>query len=281
MMYALYLSNLRTSFDKGSKEIEWEGSEFPSKCELHFRLKYKPPEREVLIVTRIQSHVDIMRLFLATDALRAHGVSSISLYIPYIPYGRQDRSCQPGEAFSLRMFAKLLNAQKYETVYTVDPHSDVTQAVIENCVPLVFDEHMRKAVKEWNPGFLCIPDAGASKRNYPILRDADRLGLSVAQAIKRRVEGNVEIGGIYYKGSLEDGRVLIVDDICDGGGTFVALAQELKERGASQVCLAVTHGLFTQGADALLNGGIDKIYTTNSFMHPASRDDERIVRVSL
>jgi ribose-phosphate pyrophosphokinase len=57
-------------------------------------------------------------------------------------------------------------------------------------------------------------------------------------------------------------RCLIVDDICDGGATFVALARKLREAGAIEVSLFVTHGIFSKGKDL---EGIDNIYTTGSF----------------
>ena len=58
---------------------------------------------------------------------------------------------------------------------------------------------------------------------------------------------------------------VIIDDICDGGGTFIPIAKELKAKGCRKVVLYVTHGAFTKGTQVLFENGIDEIFTTNSF----------------
>ena len=69
---------------------------------------------------------DVMTLVMLTDALRTAGVENIRLTMPYIPYARQDRVCNKGEAFSLRVFARIINALEFQSVVVWDAHSEVS-----------------------------------------------------------------------------------------------------------------------------------------------------------
>ena len=92
-------------------------------------------DAEGIIVARLQSSDDIMELLLLTDALREQGFDHIDLFMPYIPYARQDRYCAGGDAFSLKVFAGLVNSRDFAEVIVLDPHSDVATALIDRCRP--------------------------------------------------------------------------------------------------------------------------------------------------
>ncbi len=102
--------------------------------EIHLSIANLFFEGPAKIDARIKNSDDVMRLLLVTDALRANGCKKISLNLPYVPYARQDRRCNPGEAHSLKVFASLINAQHYRSVTVFDPHSDVVEALINNVV---------------------------------------------------------------------------------------------------------------------------------------------------
>ena len=128
-----------------------------------------------------------------------------------------------------------------------DPHSEVTaqlrhfsQAEVVRCFEDagLFD----------NDPIVVIPDAGAAKKAYSWLN-----GRTVVQALKRRDVHTGKLSGFEVLADDLGGRpCIIVDDICDGGGTFLGLADKLAEANAGPLTLAVTHGLFTKGTDALL-----------------------------
>jgi ribose-phosphate pyrophosphokinase len=230
----------------------------------------------VLITARVRSSEDVMVLLMLTDALHQAGVASVSLKLPYFPYGRQDRVASPGESFSAKVFAQLLNAQAYERIIILEPHSDVTAAVLDRVTVQTseqtgFSAHVRRQLAaqlgDLSQLILVSPDAGAEKRLYRMARE---LGIpTVARGSKRRAPGTNQLSGFDCDREDFTGRtVLIVDDLCDAGGTFVGLGQVLRDRGAIAVYLMVTHGLLTKGLVPFVNV-IDGVFTTNSFRDPA------------
>jgi ribose-phosphate pyrophosphokinase len=105
------------------------------------------------------------------------------------------------------------------------------------------------------------PDAGASKA---VEQFAHQHGYPFIQALKTRDTETGELHGFRITNPSEDvegKNILILDDICDGGGTFEGIADELDKMGARSVALAVTHGIFSRGFFI----GMDRIYTTNSY----------------
>lgn len=217
----------------------------------------------------IRNSDDIMALLLVTDAARRQfNNPSIELEMPYIPYARQDRVCSPGEALSMKVFADLINSQKYDLVRVWDPHSDVSTALINNCE--VYDVNVwawrvlgrLKRAKE--DVVLVSPDAGANKK---VLAAAQFLKApNVVRADKKRDTATLAITGtVVYSEHVGDKDFLILDDICDGGRTFVELAKVLRPLTNGKIYLYVTHGIFSYGFDELRKY-IDQIYTANSFV---------------
>ena len=108
---------------------------------------------------------------------------------------------------------------------------------------------------------LVAPDAGATPRVQKIAED---MNVNFIQAAKLRDPKTGRLSGFDFTGDVEGKRLLIVDDICDGGGTFVGLTSELIEGGAKTIDLYVSHGIFSKGIGVLFEGGISHIYTTDT-----------------
>ncbi len=232
--------------------------------EVHVRIQEVPQPREgVCITSRINSSDDLMRLLLATNALREMGVEDIHVFIPYLPYARQDRVVRSGESFSLRVCADIINAQRYASVTIYDAHSDVAPALIRRCKVVSNHAFVKKVVEGSQNFWLLSPDAGAFKK---VSRLAEDIGYQDAIAVctkVRAVNGSIEHVTITTT-DFAGREVFIVDDICDGGRTFIALAQEIKSRNAGVVNLIVSHGIFSYGEEVIRSGGIDHVYTTDS-----------------
>jgi len=248
--------------------IRFSGGEIGLGPKLIADVKRFGEDYDVIIKHNLVSSDRIMELLLTTEALQAYSDARISLAIAYLPYARQDRRMIEGDVLSIKVMANLINAQNYYTVSVLDPHSDVGPALINNCWPHYPDEQTIKAIRYFNPNVVIIPDAGATKRIYGCL---ERIGdfipkLPVVQAHKiRDLNDKGKIKGITVDDfPLQGKRCLIIDDICDGGKTFIELGKILKERGASSVGLYVTHGIFSKGIDVVTEV-INTIYTTNSF----------------
>lgn len=215
---------------------------------------------QATIEAHIRSSEDLMELLLVTDALRRYGCKELSLIMPYIPYARQDRVCTPGEALSIKVFADLINAQYYEEVKVWDPHSDVATALLNNCYAVHCLDFVAKIPLDMANITLVAPDAGAAKK---VMTVSQKLGAHFLQATKIRDASTGEITGTDIQGVLlASAHYLIVDDICDGGRTFIELAKVLKQAAPAIVDLYVTHGIFSKGF-AVFDGLIDTIYCAN------------------
>lgn len=209
-----------------------------------------------------------MQIALANEVFRRLGASHLTLFYPYFPYARQDRVMTEGEPFSLRVFCEMVNNLNLDKVIIHDPHSDVTPALIRNCTVIPQDSLARivlpgELLDGGNDVFFCAPDAGAFKKLSKLIADDSRIVIGT----KHRDPSTGKITGtrVLTDYNLLDKTVVIVDDICDGGRTFIELAKELKSTHAvSKVILYVTHGIFSQGFPPVFEH-IDEIYTTDSF----------------
>ena len=209
----------------------------------------------------------MVELALLVNALRYefHMSTPIDLDLPYVPYSRQDRVCADGDAFGLKVFADQLNALNLNRVVIFDSHSDVAPALINNCI-----HREAKNLFILNSRFLdkyshlVSPDAGAYKKVNSI---ASLSNLPVIPALKTRdtSTGRLSNTVLVTDGVTNPSRFLIIDDICDGGYTFILLAKEIKKVYPDiPLDLYISHGFFSKGLEPLLSAGISHIYTTNS-----------------
>lgn len=239
--------------------------------ENHIKIDFinKVKGKDVLIESRLDSAHDIMNLLLATDSLKRLGTKTISLFTPYFPYSRQDRICNEGEALSVKVIANLINSQTYEKVFTLHDHSNVTPALINNHTPINLFQLLEYGLdisylKE--VPFIISPDSGALKTTLKI---AQRYNKTYEQVIKCTKVRNLTTGEItntqISHNDLQGKDCLIIDDICDGGRTFIEIAKELKKRNGGEITLYISHGIFSNGLN-VFNGIIDKIITTTSIM---------------
>jgi len=135
-------------------------------------------------------------------------------------------------------------------IITADPHSEVAGELRhfgQRSSVKIFRDHT-ELFKD-NP-YVLIPDAGAIKKADSWLPDVRELTRGVIQGLKHRDTTTGDLAFIRIDNFPEEAKgnpIVIIDDICDGGGTFNVLAKICLERGASEVRLGVTHGLFTKG----------------------------------
>lgn len=233
----------------------------------------------VLITQRVANSAHFMLVLLATDALRRAGFARLQLLLPYFPAARQDRQMVPGEPLSVRVYADLINAQHYDCVTILDPHSDVTPAVVNNVQTVDNKDFIDSVLADFNRETTCLvaPDAGAMKKIHKLAVALG--GLPVVTGEKTRdVRTGALTGFTVFADDLSNRHCLIVDDICDGGGTFIGLAAELRKLNPASVSLAVTHGIFSKGIAALTNV-LDHVYTTDSFS--TLPNEARFTQISL
>ena len=210
-----------------------------------------------------------MELALAKDALDEWlSFPTVKLHLYYVPYARQDRVCVKGEPFSVRVLARIINGLHFDKVFIADPHSDVTPALFDRCrvIPqAMIIHHFEAFTKRVLDGVTFVaPDAGSNKKTTVLAAYYGHQDFIRADKLRDLATGKI-LETIVYCDDLKGRDVVIADDLCDKGGTFILLAKALKAKGAGKVILYVTHGLFTGGTDMIYEGGIDSIYTTNSY----------------
>lgn len=253
--------NFKPFSDK--EEIEFQSFIF-SGGEPH--IKIKPDfdvSKTVTITHRINSFNDFGLLLLAVDALKRMDVKLINVFIPYFPAARQDRVMIAGEPLSVKVYADILNSLKLNKITVFDAHSEVTSALLNNCEVVPNHDFIAQVLKKiGNDVKLISPDGGALKKIYKVSEYLG--GIDVLECSKSRDVKTGKLSGFkVYDDNLQGVDCLIVDDICDGGGTFIGLAEELKKKNAGKLYLAVSHGIFNKGFESM--NAFEKIFTTDSF----------------
>jgi len=217
----------------------------------------------VTITLRPQNFRDIGLLLLAVDALKRMDITHLELLLPYFPGARQDRVMVPGEPLSVKVYADLINAQHFSKVYVYDPHSEVTMALLNNARRISNHHFVGKCISNDQDYLLISPDGGALKKIYKVARFLG--GVPVIECSKIRDVKNGKLTGFtVYADDLQGKPCYIVDDICDGGGTFLGLAEKLKEKNCGPVYLVVSHGIFSKGFTEL-EKQFAGIFSTNAF----------------
>lgn len=249
-------------------EIPVDFSTFPG-GEEHVRVTgVASPGMSLIIEARITNSSWWMRLVMLDDALVSLGCI-YTLKLPYMPYARQDRVCNTGEAAGASRFGKELKGLKYcRSITLVDVHSPAARLAAP-AWSLVVDQ--AQIFKDWSllrnftVGESCVlvaPDKGALRKTAKV---ADALAAQYICANKVRDPLTTKIIATTVDAPIDPARhYLIVDDICDGGRTFIELAKVLREKGATKISLYVTHGIFSSGFGEL-SKHFNTIFTTNSF----------------
>ncbi len=217
------------------------------------------PGERYLIASSITSYDDLITIIAANDALIQSGANWVGLYCPYLLGARGDKRFAPAESFNLKIITDILNSASFDKIWLLDVHSDVAPALLKNSINIPPTELITSWVKchvGFDDAVIISPDAGAYKKLSKL-----NLPCPMIAANKNRNHLTGEITTEIHT-SIVGKNCVIVDDICDGGRTFIQLGERLKELGASTVTLVVTHGIFSNGFDL---ANIDRIITTNSY----------------
>lgn len=199
----------------------------------------------------------------AIDNLIPQQTTMKAVLFGFLPNARYDRHMFKGDAAALKVFANLVNAMEFDSVCALDVHSNVAENLFK-----CFYNVPQKAVashfaSDPRIDYLVAPDAGAAKKTEEAAKDVEKPYITMAK-VRNLKTGEITGMRILDDVDLTGKTVMILDDICDGGRTFVEAAKYLREAGASRVELYVTHGIFSKGVENLLDNGIDHIYTTDS-----------------
>ena len=231
-------------------------------------IKELAPENEKVVLTWLyENNEEMVALYFLANHLKSKGIKEIELNMPYIPNARQDRVKAKEDVFTLKYFAKMINSLGFSKVTVLDPHSYVSEALIDNICVKTPKENVEKVLDVITEGgkedvLLFYPDEGAMKR-YSAMCDKPYVF-----GMKKRDWTTGQIQGLDVQGQTElikGSKVLIVDDICSRGGTFYHSAKALKNLGAGEIYLYVSHceNSILEG-DLLTSNLVEKVFTTNS-----------------
>jgi len=214
---------------------------------------------EVKVVCSLNSSLVLLHLLQTANALGHLKAQKKVLVITYLMAARYDRLMVPGDSFDLEVIAQLINSCGFEKVLLLDAHSEVAVNLIRNSVSIKNRQMVESYTME--DAILICPDAGAAKK------------------IKEYLDWNKNLKEIVYcnkKRELSTGKItlevtnpehclnrncVIIDDICDGGGTFLAIADQIKPK---HLTLIVTHGIFSKGF-ATLEQKFNEIIVSDSY----------------
>lgn len=249
--------------------------------------------RETLLL-RPKSVASFMTAMFYVDALVERGYPIPRLIFPFALGARQDRLNTSGDfLFTAKSIAKEINMRNFPSVTVVDCHSEVMPALIDRCKNVHLADIVSRSTFAINGNSIydgvISPDAGAEKRASAV---AKVLGLPLYHGWKKRDVKTGELDGFgvetlpaWARDTINTNRsvprFLIVDDICDGGGTFVGLAKYIKERVVQcDLDLLVTHGLFSQGV-GVLKPYFNTVYTTDSIVRDDTYDRDIIKTINI
>lgn len=240
--------------------------------------------RAVKIYSRFNNFRDLELILCATAALKNLGMADIFLYIPYFLGGRSDRKFEEGSIHYIKdVIAPIINAQNYRGVIVLDPHSDVIEACI-NQIERIDNEslvkHSLESIKNnvskinFDPSSnrqICMvsPDAGALKKIYSIAKEFSISNVVTASKVRDLSTGKILHTDVPLSSCSSNNMIfLLVDDICDGGRTFIEIAKSIREARPTpvfndKIYLIVTHGIFSNGLYELAKW-VNGIYSTNS-----------------
>lgn len=224
------------------------------------------PAEVVDVRCSITTPEKLLLLLQVANAIERHGHRKGVLSVPYLMAARYDRVMVPGDSLDIEVIANLINLADFTAVRTFDVHSDVATALIRRSQNTSNEVVVRAVTGE--KMVLILPDAGAAKKAAKYRQWNPAITAEVqCRKIRDLATGRIKLE--LAEPEVCRGRsCLIVDDLCDGGATFVQIASQIQPR---DMTLAVSHGIFSKGLTPLV-GKFNRIVTTTSY---PSRTDLR------
>jgi ribose-phosphate pyrophosphokinase len=214
---------------------------------------------DVSVIVSLTDSITIMHLLQVSNALEHLGAKKEVLVIPYLMAARYDRLMQNGDSFDLEVIAGLINSCSFKKVMLFDVHSEVSLRLIKNSVNIT----NRRLVEHYGQHHAVVicPDTGASNKVNEYLGWNNNLKEIIYCNKKRELSSGKLTLEVNNPDKCENRNCVIIDDICDGGATFLAIANQIKPK---HLTLIVTHGIFSKGFSAL-EESFDEIITSNSY----------------
>ena len=235
--------------------------------EIYIEINENIRGNSIFIIQSVSSPANdnLMELLLCIDALKRSSAKNITAVIPYFGYARQDRKVVPRTSISAKLVSNLITNAGADRVVTVDLHAGQIQGFFD--IPVdnlfatpIFSKHIKKKIKSKN--IICVaPDVGGVERARALGKKLD-VGLAIVDK-RRPSPGKSQVMNVI--GNVKNKICILTDDIIDSGGTIVNAADALLKRGAKEVHVYATHGVFSGDAvKKIKNSKIKNLVVTDS-----------------
>ena len=235
--------------------------------EIYIEINENIRGNSIFIIQSVSSPANdnLMELLLCIDALKRSSAKNITTVIPYFGYARQDRKVVPRTSISAKLVSNLITNAGADRVVTVDLHAGQIQGFFD--IPVdnlfatpIFAKHIKRKIK--NKNIICVaPDVGGVERARALGKKLD-VGLAIVDK-RRPSPGKSQVMNVI--GNVKNKVCILTDDIIDSGGTIVNAANALLKRGAKEVHVYATHGVFSGDAVKKINNSrIKNLVITDS-----------------
>ena len=235
--------------------------------EIYIEINENIRGNSIFIIQSVSSPANdnLMELLLCIDALKRSSAKNITAVIPYFGYARQDRKVVPRTSISAKLVSNLITNAGADRVVTVDLHAGQIQGFFD--IPVdnlfatpIFAKHIKRKIKSKN--IICVaPDVGGVERARALGKKLD-VGLAIVDK-RRPSPGKSQVMNVI--GNVKNKICILTDDIIDSGGTIVNAADALVKRGAKEVHVYATHGVFSGDAVKKIKGSkIKNLVITDS-----------------
>lgn len=236
--------------------------------ETYVRIDDNLRNKDVYIMPPSETNVNdaLMEVNLKADAAKRSGAKKVIAVLPNFPYARQERRTEPGEPVSAKVAIDIMKVSGVDEFITIDLHSPAIEGFSSNDTPFyhlssmpVMAEYISK--KDIKNACIVSPDEGGAKRAKKL---ANKLNMETATVQKTRTAHNSATAlGLF--GNVEGKNCIIYDDIIDTAGTIAEASKMLKSKGAKDIYILATHGLFNKNAAQTLDSApIKEVITTNT-----------------
>ena len=235
--------------------------------EIYIEINENIRGNSIFVIQSVSSPANdnLMELLLCIDALKRSSAKNITAVIPYFGYARQDRKVVPRTSISAKLVSNLITNAGADRVVTIDLHAGQIQGFFD--IPVdnlfatpIFARHVKRKIK--NKNLICVaPDVGGTERARALGKFL-HAGLAIIDK-RRPAPGKSEVMNVI--GNVRSKTCIIVDDIIDSGGTIVNAANALKDRGAKEVHVYVTHGVLSgKAVEKIKNSKIKRLVITDT-----------------
>lgn len=251
--------------------------------ELRVKVNDKPSKTSA-VVQSLSNPIatSLLQMNLIADSLKRLGASRLIAVVPYLGYSKQDKVFLEGESLSVKVVAKMIQAENWDRIYVFNLHNQAIMGFFD--CPLVQLNAYHLFVKDLqtkvdSKTVVVAPDAGSIKSSREM---ALKLNLPLVYLDKKR---DLKTGKVKYHGissSVKNKKALIFDDIISTGGTLTKAASFLKSQGAKTISAFVVHHLYVNGVQEKIDqSSIDRLLVADTVSKPKNVRSKKLKVISV